>query len=323
MDAVQIIGAGGIGCAIGYALLKTGVRVVYIERNVGKIDHGRQHGVLIHGQSPLPADFIHIDDWEPRPGEPIWLCTKCYDNAGILARLPTGSDCIPVQNGFDTQLDARPHPWEGIASFVAQCEPDRPVTRITRPGELHLGGRSSQAAAFPQIQLSDTLFRTRIVPSILPYKYAKLMYNAAISPLAAAAGVDNGVLLSHPPTRHLFFTLLQENYSILSQSGIELGKVGPFHPGTVARILRRRWLARVMARFFEPSLRGTYCSMAGEIATGRTELENYNGHLLQLAGTTIPCPVNRAVYDRVLAMQEQRAQPDRAIWDDLATSLLG
>ena len=52
-------------------------------------------------------------------------------------------------------------------------------------------------------------------------------------------------------------------------AGIELGRVGPFHPQRVAWILRQSWLAGLMAKFFEPSLRGTYCSMAGEIQKGR------------------------------------------------------
>ena len=136
------------------------------------------------------------------------------------------------------------------------------------------------------------------------------MYNAAISPLAAAAGVDNGALLSVPAARRLFFTLLQENYRILSAAGVELGTVGPFRPRTVAWILRRRWLAGAMAKFFEPSLRGTYCSMAGEIQKGRTEIDNYNGHLIRLAEKTgTPCPLNRAVYDLVTRMTAERAEP--------------
>ena len=140
------------------------------------------------------------------------------------------------------------------------------------------------------------------VANIAPIKHAKLMYNAAISPLAAAAGFDNGKLLSVPEARALFFGLLQENYRILSAAGIALGKVGPFHPRTVAWILRRKWLAGLMAKFFEPSLRGTYCSMAGEIQKGRTEIDNYNGHLIRLAERTgVPCPLNRAVFDLAVA----------------------
>jgi 2-dehydropantoate 2-reductase len=39
------------------------------------------------------------------------------------------------------------------------------------------------------------------------------MYNTAISPLAASAGVDNAQLLIDPLAQHLFFALLRENYS--------------------------------------------------------------------------------------------------------------
>ncbi len=59
------------------------------------------------------------------------------------------------------------------------------------------------------------------------------MYNAAISPLAASAGVDNAELLIEPLTQKLFFALLQENYSILRHAGVTLEQIGPFHPDTV------------------------------------------------------------------------------------------
>uniref|UniRef100_UPI003F6E6040 ketopantoate reductase family protein n=1 Tax=Gemmata sp. TaxID=1914242 RepID=UPI003F6E6040 len=163
------------------------------------------------------------------------------------------------------------------------------------------------------------LFSVVTVPDIGPIKHTKLMYNAAISPLAAAAGIDNGKLLSVPVARKLFFALLQENHRVLTAAGIELGKVGPFHPSTVAGILRRKWVAGLMAKFFEPSLRGTYCSMAGEIQKGRTEIDNYNGHLIRLAETTgTPCPLNRAVFDLVSRMTADRAAPGPAAFEELA-----
>ena len=117
--------------------------------------------------------------------------------------------------------------------------------------------------------------------------------------------------------------MLQENYRILTAAGIELGKVGPFHPRTVAWILRRKWLARLMAKAFEPSLRGTYCSMAGEIQKGRTELDNYNGHLIRLAEKSgAPCPVNRAVYERVRVMTHEREFPKIAVLEQISAAEL-
>ena len=53
--------------------------------------------------------------------------------------------------------------------------------------------------------------------------------------------------------------------------------------------------------------------MAGEIQKGRTEIDNYNGHLIRLAEETgTPCPLNRAVYDLVTADDGgARANPRR------------
>jgi len=337
MHAVHIIGAGGIGCAVGYALATVGTRVTFVDVNPKKIEAGNRDGVKLNDETPIEAEFIHFDEWQPPPDCTIILSTKCYDNAAVLAKVfnvvrhsvagevgvagrniesagiaPPRSgglrfELIPIQNGFDATLDAFDHTTEGIASFVAKCDPDAPHARITRPGELHIGARREGPAV---AGFASTFFRVIPVPDIHPIKYAKLMYNAAISPLAAAAGIDNGQLLSVPAARRLFFELLQENHRILSTAGIALGKVGPFHPRTVAWILRRKWLAKLMARGFEPSLRGTYCSMAGEIQKGRTEIDNYNGHLIRLAekhGT--PHPLNRAVFDLVTRMAAERAMP--------------
>jgi 2-dehydropantoate 2-reductase len=320
----HIIGAGGIGCAVGYALRQDKIPVVFVETNPLKIASGQQCALQVDRHPPLDAKFVAFDDWRPEPGSWVLLCTKCYDNAAVLKRLSVPARLIPIQNGFDTSLESFGHEFEGIASFVAQAEPTTVRARITRPGALHLGRKSPGSADDTPLRRLATilarsgLFRVKVVPDIDPFKHTKLMYNAAISPLAAAAGIDNGQLLSMPAARRLFFALLQENHRILTAAQIELGKIGPFHPGTVAGILRRKWLAGLLSRFFEPSLRGTYCSMAGEIEKGRTEIDNYNGYLLRLAKhAATPAPLNQAVYDLVKKMTETRAHPDPRVLEEL------
>jgi 2-dehydropantoate 2-reductase len=326
MEAIHIVGAGGIGCAVGYALRSSGIPVLFVEKNPHKVRAGNQFGVSVAGHAPLPAEFREFADWQPAPGTCIFLCTKCYDNAAILDRLSAPIQLIPIQNGFDHRLDAHDHTHEGIASFVSECDSDSPHVRITRPGKLHFGRRRTTRIESANHHLDLTSLRghgganpwkweggfsVRGVADILPIKYAKLMYNAAISPLAAAAGIDNGKLLSVARARALFFALLQENYAILRAAGVTLGTVGPFHPRTVAWILRRSWLAGLLAKCFEPSLRGTYCSMAGEIQKGKTEIGNYNGHLIRLAEqAALPCPMNRSVtalVDRMTKGRERSA----------------
>src|SRR5262249_49474897 len=148
----------------------------------------------------------------------------------------------------------------------------------------------------------------------------KLMYNAAISPLAAAAGLDNGELLWIPKARELFFSLLRENYAILHDTGIPLGKIGPFHPDTVALILRSNTLARALAWAFYPTLRGSYCSMSGDLPKGRTEIDYYNGHLIETARNG-NCRLNRRVHDLVKRMELERTPPGLSVLDELAASV--
>src|SRR5437764_2423010 len=143
MDAFTIIGAGGIGCAIGHALQAAGLPVTFVDADPAKIAWGRQHGVAVDRHPALPADFIHFDDWSPAADAVVLLCTKCYDNAAVLACLPHSATVLPIQNGFDPALDARGHSAEGIASFVSECSPGRSHTRITRRGKLHVGPRGT------------------------------------------------------------------------------------------------------------------------------------------------------------------------------------
>lgn len=340
MDAIHVVGAGGIGCAVGYALRAAGLPVVFVETRWEKVEWGRRVMVTVRSArwdaaertqrfaaDRYWAEFVHFDDWQPVPHSWVLLCTKCYDNAVVLDRLSAPVRLLPIQNGFDPRLHAFGHEFEGIASFVSEADRRSPETRITREGDLHLGptiaGREASSELLTLASALNTcgLFRVKVVPDIAPIKHTKLMYNAAISPLAAAAGIDNGKLLSLPEARSLFFALLQENYAILRAAGVELGKVGPFHPRTVAWILRRKWLAGLMAKFFEPSLRGTYCSMAGEIQKGRTEIDNYNGHLIRLAEQTgVPCPLNRAVFELVTRMTAAREESRRETLNELSNA---
>jgi 2-dehydropantoate 2-reductase len=327
MEAVHIVGCGGIGCAVGYAFCSAGTAVTFVDVDPAKIDWGRRYGVVVDRLPPCPAAFVAFADWQPPAGAVILLCTKCYDNAAVFERLPASATLIPIQNGFDPLLHAHGHAIEGIASFVSECLPHRTHTRITRPGRLHFGYRLSVAGSQPEMpacvamlirkrRIINRRIRVEMVEDILPYKYTKLMYNAAISPLASAAGIDNGQLLRLPRARALFFELLRENHTILEAAGIALGKVGPLHPSTVAAILRRPWLAHSLAWAFYPSLRGTYCSMSGDLSAGHTEIDYYNGHLLDLAGDA-PFPLNHRVYALVKRMERERISPHLDMLEEL------
>jgi 2-dehydropantoate 2-reductase len=327
--AVTVVGAGGIGCALGHALRMGGVEVTLVEINSAKLEWGRRKGVVVGGKPPQPAAFVSFQDWRPSDGDLILLCTKCYDNRSVLERIPQSAEVIPVQNGFDTELANRVQ-VEGIASFVTECIPGTTHTRITRPGELHIGlsglaygcSLPSRIEAIIGVFERHGSFTLRRVPEVLPYKYTKLMYNAAISPIAAIAGLDNGQLLTIAQARRLFFGLLRENYRILKGAGAPLETIGPFHPDTVNRLLHLPLVARLLAVFFSRSLGGTYCSMAGDLPNGPTELDNYNGHLLELAGAA-EVPLNREVYKLVRRVEDEGRAPELRWLDALSATTTG
>jgi 2-dehydropantoate 2-reductase len=324
---VHVVGAGGIGVILAWSLARAGWDVTLVERRSEKIASGRADGLVVAGQAPVKLPFVGFADWQPPADAVILLCTKAYDNPTVLARLGTTRRLVPVQNGYDTILESRDFVGEGIASFVSECARERPVARITRPGSLHIGARRAataeergELASLAEALKQAGLFKVKLVRDVRPFKAAKLMYSAAISPLAAAAGVDNAELVTDTLAKRLFFGLLLENYAVLCHAGLAMAKIGPFHPDAVARILRTPGLPEFMAIFFRRSLRGTYCSMASDIGLRQTEIDAYNGYLVRLAGN-FPCPINRAAVRLITRITREGMTPRRGHLDDMAADI--
>ncbi|MCE9620012.1 MAG: ketopantoate reductase family protein [Planctomycetes bacterium] len=309
------------------SLARAGWEVTLVESNAAKVAAGRRDGMSLEGFPAQPARFENFDEWSAPAETPVLLCVKTFDNAAVLRRIPDSRFLVPIQNGYDPQLEQLDHPAEAIASFVSHCPADRPAARITRAGSLHIGPRREASGdelaridALAAALAKGGIFPVERVIDVRPYKSTKLMYNAAISPLAAGAGVDNAELLSDPLARGLFFGLLRENYTILRRAGLSMERIGPFHPDTVMRILRTPLLPALMGHFFRPSLRGTYCSMSPDMGSGRTEVDAYNGHLVRLAGPG-PCPINQAVVALVERISRERLAPAREHLRQLAGML--
>src|SRR5260370_35475072 len=111
-----------------------------------------------------------------------------------------------------------------------------------------------------------------------------------------------------PPAGDGFYAVVRESDAIAPGAGPRLGGVGPLPTGLVARILARPWLARPLAWLFARGLRGTYCSMAGDLPAGRSEIDFYNRHLIGLSGD-FPCPLNRLVLTLIQRIVARRRPP--------------
>jgi len=301
LPPITIVGAGGIGCSLAATIHHSGHPVKLVEVCQRKIMWAQDNGIQVTG---FPAQQIPIesfDNWNPSQLELAIICLKCYNNKCLFHKNLNWEQSITIQNGFADSILHLARKGEGIASYIAECAPGKTQVRITRGGKLHLGtylGNEGYLAVYRQLSrlIRIPSVRTEVTSNITKFKYTKFLYNCAISPLASGCGVDNGQLLANPRIRPLFLELLRENLGIMASAGIELGKVGPFEPKTVVAILRNPWVTNLLAGWFQRSLDKTYCSMACDWSTGETELEDYLGHLIRLAGKH-PCPLNRVLYD--------------------------
>ena len=147
MDAVHVVGAGGIGCAVGYALRAAGVPVAFVEANPAQ---GRGRPARRRPRRRPPAARRRV-----RSLRRLAAATGCADAAlhEVLRQRGRAGEAAAgrrarsrSRTGSTRSCDAFGHAFEGIASFVSECAPDRPHTRITRQGELHLG-RSDRIAS--------------------------------------------------------------------------------------------------------------------------------------------------------------------------------
>src|SRR5262249_27789663 len=57
VEPLYVVGAGGIGCAVGYVLYAAGVRVTFVDADPEKVRWGRSHGVCLDRRLPQPAEF--------------------------------------------------------------------------------------------------------------------------------------------------------------------------------------------------------------------------------------------------------------------------
>ena len=100
---VDVIGAGGIGVALGGAL--AGWNVTMVDINEAKLEAGRRYGIEINGVKESNLHFMPFAEWTSADRAILLLCTKTYDNPVVLARIPLRHLLVPIQNGFDPVLN--------------------------------------------------------------------------------------------------------------------------------------------------------------------------------------------------------------------------
>jgi 2-dehydropantoate 2-reductase len=199
---------------------------------------------------------------------------------------------LTLQNGLGN--------YEALAEVLGQQRVAQGVTtggaNILGPGRVRPAGEGvvslgAQARLAPLAEgLARAGFELEVMQDVQSLVWGKLAVNAAVNPLTALLGVNNGALLERPSARRLMTELANEVSAVARAKGIRL----PFaDPAAAAELVARKTAAN-------------YSSMYQDVQRGApTEIEAINGAVARAGEQAgVPTPVNYAVWQLVLARVE-------------------
>ncbi|MFT3771276.1 MAG: 2-dehydropantoate 2-reductase N-terminal domain-containing protein [Minicystis sp.] len=299
-----VLGAGGVGCALGGLLQAAGAEVIFIARGA-QLDALAMGGLAL----ALPGREIHLVV-EAVPGprairfeerDVVLLCTKSQDTEGALRDLAGHARDVPIvcaQNGVANEpMAARSFARVyGLVVFapIQFTSPGRvSIHGEPVPGGLDVGLHPEEVDDLVTEVVGDLSlagFDAHAQPRIRRWKYGKLLTNLgnALQALGGDAALDAGILAA----------LRDEAIACLRAAGID------FAPGEE---LDARY-GGIGAAPVDGAQRGggsTWQSLAR--GTGSIETDYLNGEIVRLGerhGIATP-------YNRTLAVLAQRAAAER------------
>ncbi|MEP7125204.1 MAG: 2-dehydropantoate 2-reductase N-terminal domain-containing protein [Byssovorax sp.] len=312
-----VLGAGGVGCALGGMLQLAGALVA----RGAHLDALRRKGLSLATPSRswiLPvttAESPRELDFEAR--DVMLLCTKSQDSAAALADLaasaPRETPIVCAQNGVANEplAAARFDRILGLMVFspIGFTDPGR-VTIHSEPvlGALDVGSYPIGADALVSEIVSDLSragFDARVEPRIMRLKYGKLLTNLAnaLQALAGPAGLDPALLAR----------MEAEAIACFQAAGIEFA--------SLAEVVRRG--AAVGDLPVEGSRRGggsTWQSLLR--GTGTIETDYLNGEIVRLGEQHgVPTPLNRALTSLAARAAVEGWKPGSLSGAELAAAL--
>jgi len=302
IERVCIVGAGVIGSLFAGHLASV-CEVSVLTRRREHADALNEHGLRVSGKSDRHAAVTASDDPDALPSFDVAIiATKASGLEPAISRLEgrfPEATFVTVLNGIGAEEVVRAHgDWpivSGVTFMSGTRHSDTHVEYILDT-ETWLG--PYEETPFEHVQeIADTIvasgLQAEALPDLRPAQWSKLIFNAAVNPIAALTGLrhDPHFSTEEGPADlgHLVHGLVGEGKAVAGAAGIEL------HDDP--------WEMNVLA-----TQRGSahYPSMREDVDAHRqTEIELITGSLIRKADENeVPVPLHRALYALVRGKEE-------------------
>lgn len=298
---VAIFGVGAMGCLFGARLSR--------HAEVTLIGHWPEQIAALQRQRLRIINPDRRDDFADlqatnsletvEPADVALILTK---SAGTAAAAQSAAEvlkpeglAITLQNGVGNLEVIAEHLGEDRAALGVTTE----AANMERPGVLRYAGRgATHLATRPAINghmqafadlLQQSGMAARVLDDVSALVWGKLAVNAAINPLTAILGVQNGALLESEWARSLMASAAREVAAVAASKGITL----PFDDPAA----RAEDVAQLTA--------ANRSSMLQDIQRGApSEVDVISGAVVREgAALGVPTPVNGVLYRLVKAME--------------------
>jgi len=302
IERVCIVGAGVIGSLFAGHLAQVS-EVSVLTRRREHADALIRDGLRVSGKSERHATVLASADPAELPAPDVAIiatkATGLRDAVETLAGTYPDATMTTVLNGLGAEEIVRQHgewPIVSAVTFMSGTRHSDTHVEYILDTETWLG--PYEETPFERVQeIADTILasglRAEALPDLRPAQWSKLIFNAAVNPVAALTGLphDPHFASEDGPTDlgHLVHGLVDEGKAVATAAGIEL------HDDP--------WEMNVLA-----TQRGSahYPSMLEDVdAYRQTEIELITGSLIHEAERHgVPVPLHTLLYGLVQAKEE-------------------
>jgi 2-dehydropantoate 2-reductase len=300
MDEMLIVGTGALACLFAGKLAAAGVRVSMLGSWPEGLAALRRDGVTLVQPDGSEASYPvrALDDpAQCGPVKYVLVLVKSWQTERAARQL---AGCL-AEDGLALTLQNGLGNYEALAEALGAVRVAQGITisgaTLLGPGRVRIAGEGAislghHARLKPLAgELRQAGFEVETLEDVQSLVWGKLAVNAAINPLTALLGVNNGALLERPSARRLMAELAGEVGAVARARGIRL----PYdNPVAAAEQVAHRTAANTS-------------SMLQDVQRGApTEIEAINGAVVRAGEQVgVPTPVNYAMWQLVRALVEK------------------